>query len=81
MEDVTFSMIRKPTRRGARPKYPWQEWLGKQGDSISLRKGRDYQCQTHAFAIQVRQAAQRLRIIVSVFVADDVVTIENKGVA
>ena len=46
------------------PKYPWDRWFRRK--RFTLVKNKDYDCMTHSMAIQVRQAAWKREIQVSV---------------
>jgi len=56
--------------------YPWDKWLAK--PKITLRRGEDFDCQPHSMAIQIRGAASRRNIEVSVLINDDIVTVVRK---
>jgi hypothetical protein len=56
-------------------RYPWDTWLSKK--RIRLKRGRHYQCMTHSMGVQVRNAAIRRGIHVSVFIEEDGLVIER----
>jgi len=68
-----------PVKRGRRAKYPWESWLGKKGDTQEFRRDIHFFCEPHSFAIQVRQAAKRASVRVSVGIVGDHVGITNLG--
>lgn len=45
-------------------RYPWDEWFKK--STFTLKKGRDYVCQTHGMSVQVRTAAAKRGLYVSI---------------
>lgn len=53
----------KPIKR-TRPRYPWLKWFSRRG--ALLKKGRDFYCSAPTMAAQVRNAASRLGLSVSV---------------
>lgn len=64
------------------PRYPWKKWLtptGKPWKSLSLIRGKHYNCMTHSMAVQVRQAAYTLGVSVSVSIGEDRLIITNQG--
>jgi hypothetical protein len=57
------------------PRYPWDVWLSK--SKLILRRGRDYSCQPHSMAQQVRNAASARGILVSVVLVDGTITVSH----
>lgn len=56
--------------------YPWKKWFS--AKQKILTKGKDFACQPHSMAQQVRNAARKYGKTVSVFIEDETVTIEVK---
>jgi len=57
-------------------RYPWDSWFTKcTFRSHKLTKGKDFQCQTHSMAVQIRNAAKKRNLGISVKIVDDVITI------
>lgn len=56
--------------------YPWKKWFSVK--QKTLTKGKDFTCQPHSMAQQVRNAARKYGKTVSVFIEDETVTIEVK---
>lgn len=52
----------KPRQR--RTRHPWDEWFSSSG--FLLVRDRDYWCMPHSMGVQVRQAAERRGLNVSV---------------
>lgn len=77
---------RRNQNAGRKPKYPWAEWLGRKGTRRKLTRKDFPECLPHSFSVQLRQAAKRLGIAVSVYIKEEedgqvIVTLENKGAA
>ena len=60
-------------------RYPWPQWLKRQTPALELRKGKDYFCQPHSMAQQVRNAAQRYGKRVSIRIDGGTITVTVKG--
>ncbi len=58
-------------------RYPWDRWLIDR--VVTLRRGRDYDCEPASMGIVVRLAARRHGRLVRVQVAGDTVVIEPLG--
>ena len=54
--------------------YPWHRWLRRRS-LLRLVRGEDYACQPHSMAQQVRNAAVREGVGVSVHIDGDVVAV------
>lgn len=51
----------------AESKYPWDEWFS--SATVSLKKGMHFRCQVHGMAQQIRNAARRRGLRVSLEIA------------
>ena len=63
----------------SKSRYPWGRWLKRK--RLVLVKGRDFDCQPHSMAQQVRNAAARANIPsskLSVFIDGEKVTVQRK---
>lgn len=49
--------------------YPWELWF--KMNEFTLRRGRDYNCQVHGMAVQIRQRAKDRGLRVSVLTQGD----------
>jgi len=57
--------------------YPWEKWLAGRRRWISLQQGRDYDCSTSTMVQQLRNAACRLEIGMSIEQRDDVLEVRT----
>lgn len=62
----------------AEPKYPWDDWL-LSGNRISLKKGLHFKCQLHGMAQQIRNAARKRGLKVSLQLASPHIHVEIVG--
>jgi hypothetical protein len=60
--------------RGRPIRYPWPKWLTPEKRSL-LKKGRDYDCQPHSMAQQIRNAAAKRDVVVSIHIDGEVISI------
>jgi N-dimethylarginine dimethylaminohydrolase len=58
---------------GAPRQYPWERWFKKERFRIS--RHRDFHCMTHSMGIQVRTAAKKYGVQVSVYITEDTLVI------
>lgn len=58
-------------------KYPWEEWFAV-GDFAVIRKGEDYECNSHSMLAQIRKKAGKDNVKVSVSCINDYIVIERK---
>lgn len=54
------------------PRYPWDKWFKK--DKIVLVRGTHYHCQPHSMGVQVRDAAKKRDLDVSVSISEGTIT-------
>jgi len=54
------------------PRYPWDKWFAK--NSFRVTRGKHYHCQPHSMAVQVRTAAGKRSLSVSVSISEDTIT-------
>ena len=54
------------------PRYPWDKWLKE--DKLVLHRGTHYRCQPHSMAVQVRDAATKRGLDVSVEIDEGTIT-------
>jgi hypothetical protein len=59
-------------------RYPWDKWLGKK-QAYTLQRGRDFNCKVHGMAAQLRNAASKRGMSVSIAIEGDSLTVQNKG--
>lgn len=59
----------KLKKRGAPPKYPWQEWLG--NGKRRLKKGKDYQCSTRSLISYLYAVAKANGLKISIHEIND----------
>ena len=60
-------------------RYPWEKWFTKKGkkDGIfHLKRGREFTCQPHSMAQQVRNAAAARRVKVSIVIDGDQLSVQ-----
>lgn len=58
----------------SKPKrHPWDKWFGYR--QFTLRKGRQYTCQSYSMAQQVRNAAAERDVKVSIRILNDRITV------
>lgn len=57
------------------PIYPWDRWLSKK--KLKLKQEKDFECAPYVFAQQVRNAAIRHEVAISVHVFDDYIIMER----
>ena len=57
------------------PMYPWDNWLSK--NKLKLKQGKHFYCAPYIFAQQVRNAAIKHEVAVSVHVFDDYIIMER----
>lgn len=53
-----------PSKTRGQVRYPWAKWFRRR--TFTLRKGKDFTCQPHSMAQQIRNAAFRHRVTVSI---------------
>ena len=56
--------------------YPWNKWFSKRKVTLRRGKGKDYQCQVHGMVAQIRSAAKKHEVDVSIKVKETDITIE-----
>ena len=54
-------------------RHPWNRWFRRR--RFQLVRGEDYRCQPHAMSVQVRNAAAKRNLRVSVQIEEGVLTI------
>ena len=59
------------------PRYPWDEWLAHKR-TFRLRKGKDFQCASYVMGVQVRTAAAKRDLKVSIIIEGDTLIITVK---
>jgi hypothetical protein len=52
-------MKKKPRRRGPASPYPWDRWIRKRKNRLTLHKGKDFHCQLRSMDVQIRSQAIR----------------------
>lgn len=57
--------------------YPWEEWMSKK--KLSLKQGKDFQCQMHTMIQQVRNRACEYGLSVSTQVSGDTLQVSLSG--
>jgi hypothetical protein len=65
-------------------RHPWDKWLlKKRGEQTILVHKRDYNCQTYAMTVQIRSAARKRNLAISLHVEESrrgsVIVITLKG--
>lgn len=55
--------------------YPWAKWFSKRRVTLQRGKGKDYQCQTHGMVAQIRSAAKKHNVEVSIEVRESNITV------
>ena len=61
----------------SQPRYPWDKWFARR--RTVLRFGEDFRCQFHSMGIQIRAAAIKRGLHVSVFTDPGQITILVNG--
>lgn len=54
------------------PRYPWDKWFKK--NKLVLVRGKHYECQPHSMGVQVRDAATKRDLEVSVEIDEGTIT-------
>lgn len=54
------------------PRYPWDKWFKK--NKLVLLRGKHYECQPHSMGVQVRDAATKRGLQISVEVDEGIIT-------
>ena len=52
--------------------YPWEKWFAK--NRFILFRGKQYNCQPHSMGVQIRNAAAKRNLSVSVYIDGDKIT-------
>lgn len=60
---------------GRPTKYPWEKWFGEK--SYTLRREKDFTCQSYVIAQQIRNRARKLGKTVQITISDNVVKVIN----
>jgi hypothetical protein len=60
-----------PRKRGAKDKYPWEEWLKIRKRGLVITKGKDFQTSLNSMGIMIRRKARKLSLKVSVLKHED----------
>ncbi len=60
------------------PRYPWNRWLKRK--RFRLVRGKDFACMPHSMAVQVRNAAAKQSIRVSVTIDENILSITTLGI-
>jgi hypothetical protein len=55
--------------------HPWDRWFIK--PRITLKRGRDFDCQPHSMGVQIRQAAKKRGLHFSVRIDEGNITVIN----
>lgn len=63
--------------RGRPVRYPWDKWLESK-KRVWLKQGRDYDCQSHSMAQQIRNAAGKRNKTVSVCIDGDTIIFSSQ---
>jgi hypothetical protein len=58
-------------KRGAKPKYPWEKWLGQK--RLRLVRGKHYTCEPNCMMAQIRMRAWQAGRKVTVSIQGDIV--------
>lgn len=61
-------------KRGPQPTYPWARWLERK--RLRLIQGRDYHCQPHGMASQIRAYARRNGLRSHICIYEGYITVE-----
>lgn len=70
-------MIAMPKNKGGTKGgsiYPWKKWFKKR--KFTVEEGADYECMTHSMAQQIRNAAYRHRVHVSLTLHHNSIDVE-----
>lgn len=60
------------------PRYPWDKWFAKA--KFTLKRGKDFACQTHGMVAQIRNKAAKEKIRMNIVVTDaDTITVTQRG--
>ncbi len=62
------------SRRKHHP-YPWDKWFAGTHFKLQRGKGKDYQCQTHSMVAQIRGAAAKRGVSVSIEVSESTIIV------
>ena len=57
------------------PRYPWDRWFRRK--AFTLRRGQGYRCQPHSMSVQVRSAAQKRGLRVSVLIRESILYVRR----
>ena len=52
-------------------RYAWSDWFRRVGRKVTLERGKDYQHRTYTMAQQIRRAARKHGLRVSITMAED----------
>jgi len=72
-------LVKGDKNKSDRASYDWEGMFGKKGKSKLLVRGEDYECTDASMAQQIRNAAQRLRLSISIRKEEDGLMIHNWG--
>lgn len=63
-------------KKSTRNKYPWDEWfLRLKTKPLILHAGKDYTCQAHGMAQQIRNVANHRNVAISILIENDTLTV------
>ena len=62
-------------KRVVHDQYDWDRWFSRK--SFRLVQGRDFTCELHGMASQIRNKASQRKLKVSLKIADGVITVTN----
>ncbi len=57
-------------------RYPWDKWFAKR--KFTITRGKEFTCMPHSMSVQVRTAAAKRGISVSVEIDEDVLSVAKK---
>ena len=55
------------------PRYPWKQWFSKR--SFRVERHREFECQPHSMAAQIRAQAASRGVHVAISIEEDVITV------
>lgn len=68
--------MKKPNPGGRPPIYPWDKWLSRRREYLLFR-GKDYTCQSHGMAQQIRNKASEAGLSVSIYIHESFLRVRN----
>jgi hypothetical protein len=66
-----MSSVARPIRKY---NYPWKEWF-KRRKTFRLKRGKHFDCQPHSMVAQIRKAATKYKVSVSVQVLENTIAV------